>query len=77
MDERYLKRFGFCRSTHSGLVVKNLLGKLQEQILVDERQCRICTAITVSNFQMMKVFSYCKWNGSMLATHYISKMLTK
>ena len=69
----YVNRFGFGKSTYSGLPGE-ASGSLPTSNIVDQAMSSYGQAIGVTNFQMMRGFTAVANDGKMLQPHYISKV---
>ena len=71
--QEYLNKFGFGKSTESGLPFEEP-GNIQDQNPVDTAMSAFGQAIGVTNFQMMQGFTAIANNGTMLKPQYIKKI---
>ncbi|WP_430602193.1 penicillin-binding protein 2X [Enterococcus sp. DIV0724b] len=74
--KEYLEKFGFGKSTNSGLVGESS-GELPGDNWVDQAMSSFGQAISVTNFQMMQAYTAIANDGSMLKPQYISKIVDK
>ncbi|EOH93447.1 penicillin-binding protein C [Enterococcus haemoperoxidus ATCC BAA-382] len=74
--KEYLEKFGFGKSTNSGLVGESA-GELPGDNWVDQAMSSFGQAISVTNFQMMQAYTAIANDGSMLKPQYISKIVDK
>lgn len=74
--QEYIKKFGFTKSTHSGLVSNEPTGSVQNSTTVDRAMTAYGQAIAVTDFQMIQGFTAIANNGKMLKPQYISKITT-
>ncbi|WP_206911975.1 penicillin-binding protein 2X [Enterococcus sp. DIV0840] len=72
----YLEKFGFGKSTNSGLAGESA-GELPEDNWVDLAMSSFGQAVSVTNFQMMQAYTAIANDGSMLKPQYISKIVDK
>ncbi|QIL45583.1 penicillin-binding protein 2 [Vagococcus coleopterorum] len=72
----YVQKFGFTKSTNSGLPGENA-GSIQKDTTVDRAMSAYGQAISVTPFQMMQGFTAISNNGKMLKPQYISKIVGK
>ncbi|MGX7244081.1 peptidoglycan D,D-transpeptidase FtsI family protein [Enterococcus quebecensis] len=72
----YLEKFGFGKSTNSGLAGESS-GELPGDNWVDLAMSSFGQAVSVTNFQMMQAYTSIANDGSMLKPQYISKIVDK
>ncbi len=72
--QEYIKKFGFVKSTNSGLLNENI-GLLQNSTTVDRAMTAYGQAISVTDFQMMQGFTAIANNGKMMKPQYIKKIV--
>lgn len=71
---KYLKKFGFGRSTYSGLDGE-AKGLLPSTNIVDTAMSAFGQSIAVTNFQMMQAFTSVANDGTMLKPQFITKIV--
>lgn len=71
--EMYLQKFGFTKSTNSGLPGE-VSGTIQNGTSVDQAMTAYGQAVSVTNFQMLRAYTAISNYGTMLTPRYISKI---
>lgn len=71
--EVYLQKFGFTKTTNSGLPGE-VSGTMQNGTSVDKAMTAYGQAISVTNFQMLRAYTAIANYGTMLSPRYISKI---
>ncbi len=74
--QEYLNKFGFGKSTDSGLPFEEA-GSIRDKNPVDTAMSAFGQAIGVTNFQMMQGFTAIANNGTMLKPQYIKKIASE
>ena len=74
--QEYLNKFGFGKSTESGLPMEGT-GNIRDKNPVDTAMSSFGQAIGVTNFQMMQGFTAIANNGTMLKPQYIKKITSE
>ncbi len=72
--QSYLKKFGFGKSTNSGLIGETK-GTLPEDNIVSQAMSAYGQAIGVSQFQMLQAFTAISNDGEMLKPQYLKKIV--
>ncbi len=72
--QEYLKKFGFGRSTYSGLNGE-VSGELPADNIVDRAMSAFGQGIAVTNFQMMQAFTAIANDGVMVKPQFITKLV--
>lgn len=72
--ELYLQKFGFTKTTNSGLPGE-VSGTMQNGTSVDKAMTAYGQAIAVTNFQMLRAYTAIANEGTMLQPRYISKVV--
>lgn len=72
--ELYLQKFGFTKTTNSGLPGE-VSGTMQNGTSVDKAMTAYGQAIAVTNFQMLRAYTAIANEGTMLKPRYISKIV--
>ncbi|MEI5994860.1 peptidoglycan D,D-transpeptidase FtsI family protein [Candidatus Enterococcus mansonii] len=74
--KEYLEKFGFGKSTNSGLAGESA-GELPGDNWVDQAMSSFGQAVSVTDFQMMQAYTAIANDGSMIKPQYISKIVDK
>ncbi|MGO3650701.1 peptidoglycan D,D-transpeptidase FtsI family protein [Vagococcus sp.] len=74
--QAYLQKFGFGKTTHSGLPLE-AAGNIQDASTVDTAMTSFGQAIGVTSFQMMQGFTAIANDGKMMKPQYLKKVTTK
>ncbi|MDH6364442.1 penicillin-binding protein 2X [Enterococcus sp. PF1-24] len=71
--DRHLAKFGFGKSTYSGLTDETA-GSVELENIVDKAMSAYGQAIGVNQFQMLQMFTAIANDGKMIAPHYVKKV---
>ncbi|SUP61227.1 Penicillin-binding protein 2X [Weissella viridescens] len=72
--QRYIRNFGFLKSTKSGLPQENL-GMMQFRYPFEQANTSFGQAIATTPLQMLQAYTAIAGDGTMLKPHVVSKLL--